>query len=290
MTAHRRRVPRSAAERFRRRLCGLARNGASARARLAWPRRHARGLPRRRRCADRRPWPGRPDLARATRRRAPAVARVPPDLAPARSRLAAGWRSCRSPWRRRRSGRRPVRRRGPAQVAKRPRRRDGRRRAPQARRRPRRDRGPRDRRSAAWSSASGSTPTGAPHDFPAELADTMTSLARGRRRSTGRSRRASCHASSTGLAPGIEALRAGRFDAAGWADRQVTTGRIVRLERPDGPETVRAIGVDAHTGALVVADPAAPAGERQVLVGEITHVRLADPVAGRGVTRWPVRH
>ncbi len=78
----------------------------------------------------------------------------------------------------------------------------------------------------------------------------------------------------------VDALRGGRFDAGGWVDRQVTTGRTVRIERPDRTETVRATGVDPATGALLVADDAAPNGERQVLVGEITHVRLADPVAG----------
>jgi hypothetical protein len=34
--------------------------------------------------------------------------------------------------------------------------------------------------------------------------------------------------------------------------------------------------VDPATGALVVADAGAPGGERRVVVGEITHVRVAD--------------
>ena len=74
----------------------------------------------------------------------------------------------------------------------------------------------------------------------------------------------------------------GRFDAAGWAARQVTTGSVVRLELADGPvETVRALGVDATTGALLVEDPAMPDGRRRPsVVGEIRHVRLADPIAG----------
>jgi len=67
-------------------------------------------------------------------------------------------------------------------------------------------------------------------------------------------------------------LREGRFDAEGWIDRQVTTGRTVRLERPDGAETVLATGVHPATGALII-------GDRSVLVGEITHVRLSDPLA-----------
>jgi hypothetical protein len=49
---------------------------------------------------------------------------------------------------------------------------------------------------------------------------------------------------------------------------------------------VRALGVDAASGGLVVADPAAPAGERTVVVGEVRHVRLAAAAgtpAGSGV-------
>jgi biotin-(acetyl-CoA carboxylase) ligase len=71
----------------------------------------------------------------------------------------------------------------------------------------------------------------------------------------------------------IDAFREGQFDAAGWTERQVTTGRDVDLIAPDGTTTtVRATGVDPHTGALLVED-------RPVLVGEIRHVRLADPAA-----------
>ena len=73
----------------------------------------------------------------------------------------------------------------------------------------------------------------------------------------------------------IAALRAGRFDADAWAARQVTTGRDVELLAPDGvATTVRALGVDGATGALIVEDRTVPAGERQVLVGEIRHARL----------------
>lgn len=78
----------------------------------------------------------------------------------------------------------------------------------------------------------------------------------------------------------IEALRSGAFDAATWADRQVTTGRQVRLISPDGAANVRALGVDPASGGLVVEDPVSPTGQRHVHVGEITHVRLAQPVAG----------
>ena len=133
--------------------------------------------------------------------------------------------------------------------------------------------------------------------FPADLAATMTSLA----------------AASGGrpidlvflldaflgrLEARVEALRAGRFDVADWTDRQLTTGRTVRLESggPDsggpnsggaesrGPESgspaaptseiVRALGVDPLTGALIVADRFAVDGERSVLSGEIHHLRV----------------
>jgi BirA family biotin operon repressor/biotin-[acetyl-CoA-carboxylase] ligase len=112
--------------------------------------------------------------------------------------------------------------------------------------------------------------------FPAELANTMTSL----------------HEASHGrpidlalLLDGflgridarVESLRGGRFDVADWQARQVTTGRFVRLERADGSETVRALGVDVSTGALLVEDSTSPNGERAVIVGEVTHVRLATP-------------
>ena len=78
----------------------------------------------------------------------------------------------------------------------------------------------------------------------------------------------------------IEALRGGRFDVADWTDRQLTTGRDISLEQADGAtQVVRALGVDSTTGALVIADPDASSGERSVVVGEVTHVRLAEPAA-----------
>jgi len=114
-------------------------------------------------------------------------------------------------------------------------------------------------------------------EFPAELADTMTSL------------REASHGRPIDLAllldaflgrieARVEALRGGRFDVADWQERQLTTGRIVCLERPDASETVRALGVDVATGALIVEDGTAHTGERAVIVGEVTHVRLAAPV------------
>jgi biotin-(acetyl-CoA carboxylase) ligase len=112
-------------------------------------------------------------------------------------------------------------------------------------------------------------------DFPPDLAGSMTSLREAAGDGPIDSERLLA-AFLAQLEPGIEALRSGRFDAAGWADRQLTTGRTIRLEGHGGSETVRAIGVEPATGALLVEDRAAPGGARQVLVGEVTHVRLAD--------------
>jgi BirA family biotin operon repressor/biotin-[acetyl-CoA-carboxylase] ligase len=111
--------------------------------------------------------------------------------------------------------------------------------------------------------------------FPPDLAGSMTSL----REAAGDRPIDSERLLAVFLAQleaGIDALRSGRFDAAGWADRQLTTGRTIRLEGHDGSQTVRAIGVEPATGALLVEDRAAPGGARPVLVGEVTHVRLAD--------------
>jgi len=115
-------------------------------------------------------------------------------------------------------------------------------------------------------------------DFPPELAETMTSLrvASGDRPvDVGLLREAFIDR----LIVGIDALRAGRFDGAKWAARQLTTGRMIRLEHGDGQETVRAVGVDEGTGALLVADPTAGSGVRPVVVGEVSHVRIADPAS-----------
>jgi BirA family biotin operon repressor/biotin-[acetyl-CoA-carboxylase] ligase len=110
--------------------------------------------------------------------------------------------------------------------------------------------------------------------FPADLAGSMTSL-----RETAQDRPIDMArllgAFIARLEPRVDALRGDRFDIAGWEDRQLTTGRLVRLERPGGAETIKAIGVDGTTGALIVEDDAEPGGTRRVLVGEISHVRLA---------------
>jgi len=107
--------------------------------------------------------------------------------------------------------------------------------------------------------------------FPPELAASMTSL---REATDGRAidDEAVQDDFVERLAGSVDDLRTGRFDALAWSARQVTTGRLVRLERADGAETVRASGVDPATGALLI-------GDRHLFVGEITHVRLADPVA-----------
>jgi BirA family transcriptional regulator, biotin operon repressor / biotin---[acetyl-CoA-carboxylase] ligase len=110
-----------------------------------------------------------------------------------------------------------------------------------------------------------------PSGFPGELAGSMTSLREVARRRIDRAELLDAFLGRLEVA--IDALRKGQFDAAGWTERQVTTGRDVDLIAPDGTTTtVRATGVDPHTGALLVED-------RPVLVGEIRHVRLADPAA-----------
>ena len=117
--------------------------------------------------------------------------------------------------------------------------------------------------------------------FPAELAGSMTSL---REVSGGRpiDREALLDGFLARLETRLAALRGGRFDVAGWAERQVTTGRIVRLEGPGGgSELVRATGVDGASGALLVEAAEAADGsvrDRAVLAGEVTHLRL--PSAG----------
>jgi BirA family biotin operon repressor/biotin-[acetyl-CoA-carboxylase] ligase len=122
--------------------------------------------------------------------------------------------------------------------------------------------------NAAWERA----------DFPPEIAADMTSLAEASGR-TDLDRRALFDAFLAVLEPGVRALQAGRFDAAGWSARQLTNGRPVRLELPDGSiETVLATGVDGATGALLVAD--GEGRERSVLVGEIRHLRLDAPRPG----------
>jgi BirA family biotin operon repressor/biotin-[acetyl-CoA-carboxylase] ligase len=114
----------------------------------------------------------------------------------------------------------------------------------------------------------------AARDFPAELADGMTSLrveAGDRPIDTG----ALLAAFTATLERLVERLRRGEFDATTWADRQLTNGRLVRLVGHDGrDEVVRAIGVDASTGALTVAAASGGGTERSIVSGEIRHLRL----------------
>jgi BirA family biotin operon repressor/biotin-[acetyl-CoA-carboxylase] ligase len=115
----------------------------------------------------------------------------------------------------------------------------------------------------------------AARDFPVDLGPTMTSL---REASGGRPIEVALLLDGflSHLEARVEALRAGRFDVGDWASRQLTTGRLVRLEE-HGPATEErlAVGVDPSTGALLVADSAAPGGERAIHAGEVTRVRLA---------------
>lgn len=112
-------------------------------------------------------------------------------------------------------------------------------------------------------------------DFPPALAPAMTSLAEA---SGGRpiERALLLDGFLSRLEARVEALRAGRFPIDDWTARQVTTGRIVRLEgHGSEPEEARALGLDPATGALVVADATAPGGERAVHAGDVIHARLA---------------
>ena len=108
--------------------------------------------------------------------------------------------------------------------------------------------------------------------FPAELADSMTSL----RDISGRSIAAEdlLGAFLGRLETRVLALRDGHFDVSTWHSRQITTGRTVRVDMPDGSSLIaQAVGVDGATGALLIEDGAG--GERELLAGEVTHVRLA---------------
>ena len=111
-------------------------------------------------------------------------------------------------------------------------------------------------------------------DYPADLADAMTSLAV--LASGPIDHDALLETFLDRLGPRVEALRQELFDGEAWSDRQVTTDRDVDLVAADGSRTtVSATGVDLDTGALL-------ADGRSVLVGEITHVRLTArlPITG----------
>lgn len=116
--------------------------------------------------------------------------------------------------------------------------------------------------------------------FPAELADGMTSLlevSRGRPIDS----EVLLDSFLLRLEPRLLALRDGHFDVAGWHERQITTGRDVSIDMPDGTARVaRAVGVDGATGALLIED--ADGGERELLVGEVSRVRLASTAETAG--------
>jgi BirA family transcriptional regulator, biotin operon repressor / biotin---[acetyl-CoA-carboxylase] ligase len=111
-------------------------------------------------------------------------------------------------------------------------------------------------------------------EFPADLAATMTSLRElGDNRPVDRDQLREAFLERLDVR--LRALRMGSFDAIGWSRRQLTDGRLVRLEdRRGSSEVVRALRVDPMTGALVVEDPNGEGGQRQVLSGEIHHLRL----------------
>jgi BirA family biotin operon repressor/biotin-[acetyl-CoA-carboxylase] ligase len=112
-------------------------------------------------------------------------------------------------------------------------------------------------------------------DFPPELRSSMTSL-RAMHGDRDVDDASILAAFVERLERGMRDLRDGRFGAEAWVDRQVTTGRSVGLVDHAGTtRELTAVGVDAETGALRVADNAAAGGERSVFVGEIRHVRLA---------------
>jgi BirA family biotin operon repressor/biotin-[acetyl-CoA-carboxylase] ligase len=114
-------------------------------------------------------------------------------------------------------------------------------------------------------------------EFPADLSGSMTSL----REIAGRpiDREAILDAFLGRFASSLRGTRLGGFQEAEWVRRQVTTGRVVDLIAPDGSHSVvRATGVDPDSGALLVEDPEAPGTPRPVVVGEISHVRLAEPI------------
>ncbi|MGH2465838.1 MAG: biotin--[acetyl-CoA-carboxylase] ligase [Candidatus Limnocylindrales bacterium] len=115
-------------------------------------------------------------------------------------------------------------------------------------------------------------------DFPAELAGTMTSLA-----VASNGRPVDLAALFAAFIDRVETrtigLRDGHFDVADWTGRQLTSGRPIRLDLPDGSALeTRALGVDVGSGGLVIEDHAAAAGERTILTGEIQHLRLPGAV------------
>ena len=115
-----------------------------------------------------------------------------------------------------------------------------------------------------------------PASFPPALAADMTSIAELAPRA-GVTAAHLLGSFTTILEPLAIALRAGAFPTDAWRSRQLTNGSVVRLERPDGTmETVRAIDVDADSGALVIESLLGERPARAITVGEIRHLRLGE--------------
>lgn len=115
-------------------------------------------------------------------------------------------------------------------------------------------------------------------DFPAEIAADMTSLSD---EAGGRviGRDALAAAFLTRLQPLVDALRAGRFEADAWRERQLTNGMAVRLTWPSGSEeNVTAVDVDPESGALLIRSLDGSGPLKPVLVGEIRHLRFGGVV------------
>jgi BirA family biotin operon repressor/biotin-[acetyl-CoA-carboxylase] ligase len=115
-------------------------------------------------------------------------------------------------------------------------------------------------------------------EFPADIAATMTSL---REVAGGRpiDHILLLDTFKVHVEGRIEALRAGQFSDGDWVDRQLTDGRLVRIEHHDGrSEMVRAVRADPDGGGLVIEDPTADIGERTIVSGEIRHLRVRETV------------
>ena len=115
-------------------------------------------------------------------------------------------------------------------------------------------------------------------DFPRDIAATMTSL----REVAGRriERDDLLAVFEVYVEPLVGALRIGRFDGAG-------VGRPSGDDRSGGPTRDGGGHRDGSRDrcrpadrCAIVADPATKTGDRHILVGEVTHVRLGQPVAG----------
>jgi BirA family biotin operon repressor/biotin-[acetyl-CoA-carboxylase] ligase len=107
-------------------------------------------------------------------------------------------------------------------------------------------------------------------DFPTDLASTMTSL---RELARGRpvDREQLLEEFLARLEPRYEALRDGKFDAAGWSGRQITTGQQVEVDVGGKLMVGLATGVDPESGALTIES----GGVRQsVDSGEVVRCRL----------------